>query len=37
MTAPTSEHVSFRRLIGVGMAAKLLVDIGAQIFNPFLP
>jgi predicted MFS family arabinose efflux permease len=37
MTAPTSEHVSFRRLIGVGMAAKFIVDIGAQIFNPFLP
>jgi predicted MFS family arabinose efflux permease len=28
---------SFRRLIGTSMAAKLVVDIGAQIFNPFLP
>lgn len=29
--------LSFRRLIGTGMAAKLVVDIGSQIFNPFLP
>ncbi len=29
--------LTFRRLIGTSMAAKLLVDIGAQIFNPFLP
>jgi predicted MFS family arabinose efflux permease len=28
---------SFRRLIGTSMAAKLVVDIGSQIFNPFLP
>ena len=28
--------LSFRRLIGMGMAAKLVVDIGSQIFNPFL-
>jgi len=33
----TKPELSFRRLIGTGMAAKLLVDIGAQIFNPFLP
>jgi predicted MFS family arabinose efflux permease len=37
MTAPAPEKVSFRRLIGVGMSAKFIVDIGAQIFNPFLP
>ena len=35
--AQTSQDVSFRRLIGVGMSAKFLVDIGNQIFNPFLP
>lgn len=29
--------ISFRRLIGIGIGAKLLVDIGQQIFNPFLP
>jgi predicted MFS family arabinose efflux permease len=29
--------LSFRRLIGTGMSAKLVVDIGSQIFNPFLP
>lgn len=27
---------SFRRLIGTGIAAKLAIDIGSQIFNPFL-
>jgi predicted MFS family arabinose efflux permease len=31
------EGPSFRRLIGTSMAAKLVVDIGSQIFNPFLP
>jgi len=29
--------LTFRRLIGTSMAAKLIVDIGGQIFNPFLP
>lgn len=29
--------LSFRRLIGTGISAKLVVDIGSQIFNPFLP
>ncbi len=29
--------LSFRRLIGTSMAAKLAVDTGSQIFNPFLP
>jgi predicted MFS family arabinose efflux permease len=29
--------ISFGRLIGTGMVGKLVVDIGAQIFNPFLP
>jgi predicted MFS family arabinose efflux permease len=29
--------ISFGRLIGTGIGAKLLVDIGVQIFNPFLP
>ena len=31
------QPLSFRRLIGTGIGAKLLVDIGQQIFNPFLP
>lgn len=31
------QPLSFRRLIGTGISAKLLVDIGQQIFNPFLP
>ncbi|HHY54595.1 MAG TPA: MFS transporter [Chloroflexi bacterium] len=35
-TKPDST-LTFRRLIGTSMAAKLLIDIGAQIFNPFLP
>ncbi|MFO7635403.1 MAG: MFS transporter [Caldilinea sp.] len=35
--AQPNSDLSFRRLIGTSMAAKLLVDIGAQIFNPFLP
>lgn len=35
MTQPRS--ISFGRLIGTGIGAKLLVDIGVQIFNPFLP
>ena len=37
---PTSEAphpVTFRRLIGTGISTKLLIDIGQQIFNPFLP
>lgn len=29
--------LTFRRLIGTGISAKLLVDTGQQIFNPFLP
>jgi len=29
--------ISFSRLIGTGMAGKLLVDIGNQIFSSFLP
>lgn len=38
MDAPTSQPtLSFRRLIATSMIAKLLVDIGTQIFNPFLP
>lgn len=35
--APPITQISFRRLIGTGISAKLLVDIGVQIFNPFLP
>ena len=31
------QPITFRRLIGTGISAKLLVDIGQQIFNPFLP
>lgn len=31
------QPLTFRRLIGTGIGAKLLVDIGQQIFNPFLP
>ncbi|MBK8049055.1 MAG: MFS transporter [Anaerolineales bacterium] len=34
---PPIRQISFRRLIGTGISAKLLVDIGVQIFNPFLP
>lgn len=33
----TQTDLSFRRLIGTSMAAKLAVDTGSQIFNPFLP
>ncbi|MDX9898714.1 MAG: MFS transporter [Spirochaetia bacterium] len=28
--------LSHRRLIGTGMVAKMVVDIGSQVFNPFL-
>jgi predicted MFS family arabinose efflux permease len=35
--ANDGESVSFPRLIGTGISAKLLIDIGQQIFNPFLP
>jgi predicted MFS family arabinose efflux permease len=31
------KQVTFARLIGTSISAKLLVDIGVQIFNPFLP
>ncbi len=31
-----SGALSFRRLIGTSIAAKLAIDIGSQIFNPFL-
>ncbi len=37
MPNPDEESISFRRLIGVGISSKLLIDIGNQIFNPFLP
>lgn len=33
----THTPITFRRLIGTGISAKLLIDIGQQIFNPFLP
>lgn len=36
-TIQAKSELSFARLIGVSMTAKLLVDIGSQIFNPFLP
>lgn len=36
-TTQPKPDITFRRLIGTGMAGKLLVDIGNQIFNPFLP
>ncbi|MCW5839849.1 MAG: MFS transporter [Caldilinea sp.] len=36
-TTESQPDITFRRLIGTGMAGKLLVDIGNQIFNPFLP
>lgn len=32
-----SEDISFRRLITTCISARLLIDIGSQIFNPFLP
>jgi predicted MFS family arabinose efflux permease len=32
-----AQPITFRRLIGTGISAKLLIDIGQQIFNPFLP
>jgi predicted MFS family arabinose efflux permease len=31
-----AQPITFRRLIGTGISAKLLIDIGQQIFNPFL-
>ncbi|MBW7883224.1 MAG: MFS transporter [Caldilineaceae bacterium] len=35
--AQPRDELSFARLIGTGIAGKLTVDIGSQIFNPFLP
>lgn len=35
--ASAAPSITFRRLIGTGISAKLLIDIGQQIFNPFLP
>ena len=39
MTVPTAppRAISFARLITTAISARLLVDIGAQMFNPFLP
>lgn len=39
MTVPTAppRAISFARLITTSISARLLVDIGAQMFNPFLP
>lgn len=34
---PSLSPPSFRRLIGISTAARFLVDVSAQIFNPFLP
>jgi len=34
---PPLPTLSFRRLIGISTAARFLVDVSAQIFNPFLP
>ncbi|MEM7033590.1 MAG: MFS transporter [Chloroflexota bacterium] len=31
------EHVSFRRLVSVGMGTKFVIDICFQLFTPFLP
>jgi len=36
-STPPQPTLTFRRLIGTGTAAKWLVGIGSQIFNPFLP
>lgn len=35
--AGAAHPLTFRRLIGTSISAKLLIDIGQQIFNPFLP
>jgi len=35
--AGAAAPITFRRLIGTSISAKLLIDIGQQIFNPFLP
>ena len=35
--AGAAPPITFRRLIGTSISAKLLIDIGQQIFNPFLP
>jgi predicted MFS family arabinose efflux permease len=32
-----TQSITFRRLISISISAKLLIDIGQQIFNPFLP
>ena len=44
MTIPTlaqtdssPNEISFLRLISTGIATKLIIDSGFQIFNPFLP
>ena len=32
-----TDEISFARLISTSISARLLVDIGVQMFNPFLP
>lgn len=36
-TAVAAEEVSVRRLLGAGLAARILLDTGVQMFFPFLP
>jgi predicted MFS family arabinose efflux permease len=36
-TSTSPQKISFARLIGTCISARLLVDIGVQMFNPFLP
>ncbi len=34
---PTQTDISIPRLIGISMIARLIVDTGVKVFNPFLP
>ena len=36
-TPTTPRQISFARLISTSIVVRLLVDIGVQMFNPFLP
>ena len=36
-TLATPKDISVGRLLGIGLATRLLIDTGVQIFFPFLP
>lgn len=37
LDSPTTDEISFERLIGTSVIIRLVVDTGSKFFNPFLP